>query len=1012
MKSEEQYKIIIQTAMDGFWLADTTGRILDVNETYCRMSGYTRDELLEMNIGELDVKESASELVSHMQKVIKQGSDRFESRHRRKDGTEYKVEISVQYRDVSGGRAVIFIRDITERKQAEEKLRESEFRWKFALEGAGDGVWDWNTKTNEVFFSPRWKAMLGYRENEIGDTLDEWEKRVHPDDKEQVDRDLADHLEGRTLEYRNEHRVLCKDGAWKWILDRGMVLARDQNGKPLRVIGTHSDITERKQAEKRLLEERNFNKTLVATAPAIILVLDEDGKIVHFNPYMEELTGYSIQEVQGRDWFDTFLPARDHDGIRRLFNTCLNDIPTKGNVNPILTKDGREVLIEWHDRTLKDEKGGINGVLVIGLNVTERSLAEEELRLKSLVIDQIKDHVTLTDLNGVITFVNQAQVAMFGKPREEMLGKKTEVYGEDTERGATQREIVEQTNLHGSWRGEVINYDAQGNERVMDCRTQIITDLEGNPIALGGFATDITERKNAEKNLKASEAKYRIVADNTYDWEFWRDPQGRYLYCSPSCKRITGHDADQFLNDPHRMPNIIHPHDKTLWEQLDARVAREHSRGEIEIRIIHANGTTRWIHHLCQPVFIDGAYSGVRGSIRDITRSKQAERDQQKLQQQLLQAQKMEAIGHLAGGVAHDFNNMLGIIMGSSQLALFDLDPDSEAHGEIKIILETSQRAKELTTKLLAFARKQEPKLKPASINDIVRDIQSMLERSVPKKIVIQTALREDIPRVMADENQIHQALLNICKNSADAMPHGGTLHITTREAENEHRCSRPDTQDECDRCCLIQITDTGIGIPDDIVNNIFDPFFTTKGIGKGTGLGLSVTHGIITSHGGCISVDSKSGAGTTITICLPFADGAGEAAPEDSQTEQLKGTETILIVDDEEMLLNSTSKLLSRRGFNILTAAGGRQAIEIFKEKRNQIDLVILDFIMPEMDAWDVFSELKRMNPDIRVLLASGYSEQGGISEVLSAGAKGFVQKPFDLDELCRNIRNTLDNE
>lgn len=393
--------------------------------------------------------------------------------------------------------------------------------------------------------------------------------------------------------------------------------------------------------------------------------------------------------------------------------------------------------------------------------------------------------------------------------------------------------------------------------------------------------------------------------------------------------------------------------------------------------------------------------------VEDITHQRYMEDEKDKLQSQLLQSQKMEAIGHLSGGVAHDFNNMLAVINGCTQLAMMDTNSNTDAYSELTTILDTLQRAKELSMKLLSFARKDVPEVKAVRPETLINEVVSLIKRTTPKKIEISVKIEEGLPSIYADAKQVQQALINICNNSVDAMEGKGTLTIMVEEASGKEPGLLPPGN-----YCRITISDTGHGISKENLRKIFDPFFTTKVSGKGTGLGLSVTHGIILNNKGSINAESTPSTGTTFTILLPSTkDNIAILSIDDSNQYAGKDNECILLIDDEEIILRTTERLLSKMNYKTLSAQDGMEAIEIYRKHKDEISVVLLDFLMPKVDAWDVYGMLKEINPDVKVIIASGYSRENTLDTFKSAGIKDFIQKPFLLMDLCRSIRAVIES-
>ena len=381
--------------------------------------------------------------------------------------------------------------------------------------------------------------------------------------------------------------------------------------------------------------------------------------------------------------------------------------------------------------------------------------------------------------------------------------------------------------------------------------------------------------------------------------------------------------------------------------------------------------------------------------------------EQKKLQNQLQQSQKMEAIGTLAGGIAHDFNNLLMGIKGRTSLMYLDTDPDHPHFEHLKGIEDYIKNAVNLTKQLLGFARGGKYEVKPTDMNEIINKSSDMFGRT-KKEITIHKESQTDIWPVEVDQPQIEQVLLNLYVNAWQAMSGTGELYIKTENITLSDDDVKPYGA-EPGRYVKISVTDTGVGMDETTQQKIFDPFFTTKEMTRGTGLGLASAYGIINSHGGIINVHSKKGEGTTFNIFLPASE-KKLVRKKRLEKKVLKGTETILLVDDEDMIIDVSRKIIENLGYEVLIAKSGKESIEIYKKNQKKIDIVILDMIMPEMGGGDTYEKLKEINPDIKVLLSSGYSINGLASKILSRGCDGFIQKPYSIKGLSQEIRKVLD--
>jgi two-component system cell cycle sensor histidine kinase/response regulator CckA len=490
----------------------------------------------------------------------------------------------------------------------------------------------------------------------------------------------------------------------------------------------------------------------------------------------------------------------------------------------------------------------------------------------------------------------------------------------------------------------------------------------------------MADLENANAALRASEARYRIVADNTSTWEFWIGPDGATRYVSPSCLRITGRGPEEFMADPGLMRRVVHPDDRHRFDVHRETVDDRKVRGSFEFRIVHADGGTRWIAHECLPVFnLEGHFLGTRGSNRDVTERKG-------LEEQLLQAQKMEAVGLLAGGIAHDFNNILTAIIGYGNLMLRKMKPEDPQRNNL-----------------------DQMKTRPIDLNSLTRNVEKLLRRIIGEDIRMEVRLKPGGVRVKADAGQIEQVLLNLATNARDAMPRGGRLTIETGIVETvEHGFGTPG------RYGLLSVSDDGVGMDESVRQRMFEPFYSTKEAGRGTGLGLSIVYGIVSRHGGHIEVSSEPGRGTTLRILIPLIEADEEAdvgSPGAGSWPQGTG-EVVLVAEDDEMIREFTETLLNSLGYRVLTTPDGQSAVETFRRKGREIDLVLLDMMMPGKNGKETCEEIRGIRPDVKVLFASGYPEDMIESRGLAVEGVDFLRKPFPPGDLARKLREILDRK
>jgi two-component system cell cycle sensor histidine kinase/response regulator CckA len=521
------------------------------------------------------------------------------------------------------------------------------------------------------------------------------------------------------------------------------------------------------------------------------------------------------------------------------------------------------------------------------------------------------------------------------------------------------------------------------------------------------------EHRRTEKALRESEERYRRITEAVTDYIFTvRIKSGRAVETihSPTCVSVTGYSPEEYASDPGLWIRMVHAEDRDIvWGQA-RRVIAGQEAPPIEHRIFRKDGVMRWVRNTLVPHYdAQGKLLSYDGLIRDIDERKKAEEAKAKLEARLRQVDKMEAIGTLAGGIAHDFNNLLMAMQGAISLMLTKIDSLHPHYKYLKGLEKQVQSGAMLTRQLLGYARKGKYQVTPLDLNQLLRETSETFGRT-RKEITIRHELAEDLFTIEADRGQIVQLLLNLYVNAADAMPGGGNLIVQSANVTHEDIKGKIYTP-KPGNYALLTVTDTGTGMDKETLERIFDPFFTTKDIGMGTGLGLASAYGIIKSHGGYIDVESGKGHGTSFYIYLP---GSEKKVKDTAKTvdQLVQGRETILIVDDEAMILDVGAEMLKELGYTVLNAKSGIEAVEIYEANKNEIDLVILDMVMPGMGGGLTYDKMKEIDPDARVLLSSGYSLDGQAREILERGCKGFMQKPFNINELSRKVREILDEQ
>ena len=508
---------------------------------------------------------------------------------------------------------------------------------------------------------------------------------------------------------------------------------------------------------------------------------------------------------------------------------------------------------------------------------------------------------------------------------------------------------------------------------------------------------DITRRKAAEQSLSESEERYRQFFEDNISGAYIAKADGQIVTCNSAFSKMLGSSSiEEALNTNAR---VIY-HESQPREKILELIKKEKKLVNYESTMRRIDGDPINIIENMTGVFdADGNLIEIKGFLIDITQRK-------KLEEQLQHAQKMEAIGTLAGGIAHDFNNLLMSIQGYVSLMLLGTYPSQPYHIWLKNIEDRIQSGAKLTSQLLGYARKGRYEVKPLSLNQIIRETTEAFGR-IKRDIRIELILQEELPGIRADKVQVEQVLLNLFVNAADAMPEGGSLTVDTTVVSEKNMQSglyKP----KAGHYVKMTVTDTGVGMDKQTQNRIFEPFFTTKEMGRGTGLGLASVYGIVKAHGGYIDVASKKAAGTQFTVYFPTTRQKVSKTVKNTYKKPKKSG-TILLVDDEEDILQIGAKVLQKFDYKVLEAKNGLEAIELYAENKDKIDLIILDLVMPDMNGREVYDRLKDINPGVRVLLCSGYSIEGRAKEIIDRGCDDFIQKPFTYKKLTEKLDEIL---
>jgi two-component system, cell cycle sensor histidine kinase and response regulator CckA len=756
--------------------------------------------------------------------------------------------------------------------------------------------------------------------------------------------------------------------------------------------------------EQRYLEaaraREHFLESVIENLPSILCIFGTNGKFLRWNANLEVKLGYTTAELAELRALDTVLED-DRERVQQIMQTSLAVGAADGEVT-LLHKDGTRIpCYITGTRTILDDQPCILGIAV---DMSARRKAQDQLRLQAAALRAAANSIVITDHEGTIQWVNPAFTRMTGYSMEEAVGQNPKML-KSGRHGKTFYDNLWSTISSGKvWRGEITNRRKDGTFYEGDMTITPVASNQGVITHYIAIKQDISARKQAEEALQQAEEKYRRIFQEAIIGIFQSTPTGRFLMVNPamarmlhceSCEEVVSkiQDVGALYGDPNKR------------REMQKRLEADGAVHNMEHAFRRPDGGEVWVSLNLRCAYgPDGKPSYYEGTAEDITQRKLLER-------QLQQAQKMEAIGRLAGGVAHDFNNMLGVINGYSEILKSHSDLDSAIRQPIEEICSAGKKAAALTQQLLAFSRKQIIQPRVIDLNEVVSNLSKMLRRLIGDDIELTMRFSSHAAQVKVDVGQIEQVLMNLAVNARDAMPSGGKLAIETDICDLDesyairHKPVRPG------RYVRLTIADSGCGMDQETMSHLFEPFFTTKELGRGTGLGLSIVYGIIKQCDGYIWAYSEPERGSSFKIYLPL-----QAAAEQERTvappraERLRGTENILLVEDDPSLRTMMSGFLKSLGYSVVEADNGEAAMEMMKDAAHLVELLITDITMPKMSGRDLADRLVTKFPKLRVLYISGYTHDGAVQTRALGASETFLQKPFALSELSRMIRELLE--
>ena len=855
------FRSLLDRSPDAIEVIDPqTGQFLDVNETGCKRLGYSREELLSMNVSSVDNGKQPLSWPNAVAAVMRNDFVMLESRHRRKDGSTFPVEVYTRYIDLNQGYVVAMVRDITDRK-------ESEARFRLLVDSNAQGVFFWNIKGEILEANDAFLGLVGYSRQDLIDGLINW-VTLTPPEYVYLDQIALEEMTVQSHCTPFEKEYIRKDGSRVPIL----LGAATFGDNPKEGVCFTLDLSDRKKAEKEVRFNELRYRSLVEATSQIVWNTPASGEFVVEQPNWSAFTGQSFEELRGWGWLNAIHPD-DREETARVWSAAVQTRLPYEVEHRVRTPDNSYRNMSVRAVPILDDDKSIRQWIGVHKDITERKQAELRIMEQAELLDKTRDAIMVRDLEGTILFWNKGAERMYGWTIDEAVGRKAvKLLHVNPEKFYEANNLVIQ---RGEWNGELQHFNSAGKELTIEARWTLVADRAGVPKSVLAINTDITERKQIEH--------------------------------------------------------------------------------------------------------------------------------------QFLRAQRMESVGTLAGGVAHDLNNILAPILMSIQILKLTAT-DSETISILKTIETSAKRGADIVRQVLSFARGLESQRIEVQPKHLLGDLDSIIRGTFPKNIQVEISVPQDIWTIEGDPTQIHQILLNLSVNARDAMPNGGTLAVSVENCILDEHYSAMNLQAEPGRYVVINVTDTGSGMPRRVIDKIFEPFFTTKELSKGTGLGLSTVMALVKSHEGLINVYSEVGRGTTFKVYLPAMDNSSDTPLVADVSQLPRGNgQTVLVIDDEASILTITSQTLQAFGYKSLTAVDGADGVAIYAQNVNEIAVVITDMNMPVMNGMAAIRALLRVNPKVKIIAASGLNVNGDAEKLAEMGVTNSLVKPYTAETLLSALHKIL---
>jgi len=860
------------------------------------------------------------------------------------------------------------------------------------------GYRDWSLS----FIGAEVESVTGHPPDTFTSGAMGWKEIIHPDDLAQVKEAFRKAEKEKADTLRVEYRIRNKDGGIRWIADRRQIFY-DENGAFAKVDGLLLDITERKEIDTRLQESHYRFRALADTSPDGIITVDARGIMVFINPAAERQFGYTNSEVMGKN-ITNLIPERyrsaHREGMDRFLKTREPRIIDKTVELEGLRQDGSEFPIELSLSTWESKEGPFFSAII--RDITEQKKRDQELRESEDryrdLVENSQDLICTHDMEGRFLSVNPWSATVLGYARDELLRMNLR----DIVAPKVRHEIgiyLDKIRSHGVARGLLLVQTRKGEQRIWEYNNTLRTEGVKEPI-VRGMAQDVTERRKAEEGL----ARLGMAVDQAAEGIVITDTEGTIEYVNPSFGIITGYTPKEAVGRNMRILKSG-KHDEKFYENMWETV----SRGDVWRGNFINKKKDRTLYEE------EAVISPVRNASGKIVHFVAGKRDvtlEVMLQKKVQTAQRMDSVGTLAGGIAHDFNNALTGIMGVADLLRLRVGENPDLLKNLDLLDTCAQHAATLTRQLLTFARRQVIDPVNLDLNFVVSEMRKLVEKVIGEHIVVKTSLDKGLPTTRLDRGQVEQVIMNLCLNARDAMPSGGRLLLETADVTVDGEYANVHPYVTPGRYAQLTVSDTGTGMDKETLEKVFEPFFTTKPAGEGTGLGLSSVYGIVKQSGGFIHAYSEPGKGSSFKVYFPAVEAPPDVVPGKRQEAAVRGgTETILLAEDAESLRALAERILMASGYTVLVARDGVEAVEVM-DRNVKVDLAVLDVVMPRKGGKEAYAEMRKRNPDLKVLFMSGYFAGAAQELFIMTPGTPFLPKPYTPASLMRKVREVLDGK